>query len=518
MVGLDKKILDSFDFELSLKRIKEDMRSDFILSLQYKHIFENYGSELCEHLSDLLSSGRYGIRLPKFINVPKPSGIIRIGSILEPLDRLLYQCIADYIAPVIEKNINRNMVYSNVLIENDIEGKMFKPRKESYDRFKEAIENNCKNKEFKFAIKTDIASFFDMINQHTIINSLKSFNIAHEVINLLEKMLSGFRETSSQGIIQGVFPSDLLGNFYLQNLDYQFILDKITSIRYVDDIYIFLKTKNECLKVLEELCTRLKSEGLFLNEFKTKIDSTPKMYHRETELERLLEEVGKDFEGEEDISTYGIDDWDEDEEPEEIIIDDQKLSNVEELYRRHSEASSQRDRIIKFCLPILGKGRSEVALDDAFNYIEELPHLTRSYCIYLERLSVSSDYYLMDKICSLITSKNIVYGWQYFWIYFILLYHKSVKKDLIDIAVKHVKDKRLPEYLRGIAAIIINKFGNLSQRKILRNEYSNESSNYVRSSILYSIKYLPSNDECRACRKAWGSHSFENSLLARVTK
>jgi hypothetical protein len=41
---------------------------------------------------------------------------------------------------------------------------------------------------------------------------------APEVARLLEEVLLAFQERNSFGIIQGVFPSDLLGNFYFRTL------------------------------------------------------------------------------------------------------------------------------------------------------------------------------------------------------------------------------------------------------------------------------------------------------------
>ena len=59
----------------------------------------------------------------------------------------------------------------------------------------------------------------------------------------LEAILTSYTgERSSRGILQGMYPSDLLGNYYLAPID-RFLKDYgVPSARYVDDIYVFVKS------------------------------------------------------------------------------------------------------------------------------------------------------------------------------------------------------------------------------------------------------------------------------------
>ncbi len=523
MTGLDKKIIDQIDYKITLKRVITDMRNDFIYSPHYFYLFQNHGQEIWEELSRLLKSGRFSPFLPQYINVPKSSGLIRHGSILEPLDRLLYQALIDYIAPIVEKNIDRNSVFSNVLLKNDPDGKMFEPVNETYQKFKESIKSCCDNPSNKFVIKTDIASYFDTIYQHNIINSLRSIGCISEITNLLEDLLLSFRERNSHGILQGMFPSDLLGNFYLHGFDFQLALERVKSIRYVDDIYIFADSKVECLKILSDICTRLRKDGLFLNESKTKIGTTNDIRYEETELDCLLSNVREKLSEIGWTTSYGFEDEFNDEEyynEEEEEIENQvfssefNLSDVESLYLKHDQAKYQHDQIVKFCLPILAKGKSTIAVDDALRKIIEEPHLTRAYCIYLALIS-SEIQDLYKKISELAKNRNeIIYDWQYLWIYSSLFSLENIESYVVNFAIKDLKNKSISEAIRAISACLIGKHGITQQRNILKNEYSSEPSNYVKSAILHSSHYFPSS-EGRACRRAWGGHSFINSLIAR---
>ena len=69
--------------------------------------------------------------------------------------------------------------------------------------------------------------------------------------------------------------------------------------------------------------------------------------------------------------------------------------------------------------------------------------------------------------------------------------------------------------MRAITAIVIGKFGDGTQKKFLRDEYSLEASQNVQASILYSTQYFY-GDERSACRKAWSGHSEINRLVVRA--
>jgi hypothetical protein len=118
--GLDDQFLKKIDWKLALSRVRHDLRSDFIYSPQLAFIYAKAGSELITELKLLLKSGKFQPGLPITVEVPKtyrikvvsPSGrlgpsVSRPGSILLPLDRLLYQILADEAAPIIDKNTDK---------------------------------------------------------------------------------------------------------------------------------------------------------------------------------------------------------------------------------------------------------------------------------------------------------------------------------------------------------------------------------------------------------------------------
>ena len=65
-------------------------------------------------------------------------------------------------------------------------------------------------------MKIDVANFFGSLNLHTLINVLADSGYPQVLSSRLEAILTSYTDDrSSRGILQGNYPSDLFGNFYL---------------------------------------------------------------------------------------------------------------------------------------------------------------------------------------------------------------------------------------------------------------------------------------------------------------
>ena len=256
-VRIRPKFCDTIDFESSLKRVKTNVATDFILPPHYSVVFEHAASELITYVKDVLKQGKYTPLLPIKTDVPKRSGLTRPGTILVPVDRLVYQALADLISSQVESNLDRSIVFSHVLITNDSDYKMFKSNGECWKNMESTRNSLCNNNSFKYVIQADIANYFERLYQHNLINLLRSCNCDSRAVNLLEKVLLEFTEKDSHGILQGLFPSDLFGNFYLSSLDSYLKIQDIPFVRYVDDLYLFFKSEIKAKKGLVDLCSVL---------------------------------------------------------------------------------------------------------------------------------------------------------------------------------------------------------------------------------------------------------------------
>lgn len=518
MYGLDKTTLKQIDCDLTIGRIKTNVGRDFILAPHYYAVYANAGNELWDEVQNNLKSGKYKPKLPITIEVPKKSHLTRPGSILTPIDRFIYQALVDVIAPLAEGQLDRSKTFSNVLLNPDPNYLMFEQNHICWKRKQQSIENLCKNKSLSYAIKTDVASYFESLYQHNLINLLHGSGCPPKIVNLLEKVLLDWMEKASHGILQGMFPSDFLGNFYLLFLDSDLSIRGVPHVRYVDDLYIFYSTLEDARKGLVDLCNTLRQEGLHLNESKTEILKTKDLLYEETEIDRMINKAREEIEAQ----TFAVDFygfqliWIGEEGGEEVDEEKIELKSVELLYKQINQTDMEAEKIEKVCLPIFSFIKSDVAIQRSLTGIIKRPHLTQLYCSYLSAL-LSSNENISKDIVKLVEDNRIIYDWQLLWIIATLLRVNKISKNTVDSIFRILRDTSKSEALKGLCAIVVGKHGNPGQRRNLKNHYRNEQSPYVRSAILFAAKYLPTNER-NTCLRTWGGHSITNSLIAKAVK
>lgn len=514
MFGLDSKFIRMMDSKIAVSRIVHDLNSDFIIAPHYNAIFKYASDELWEQLKSRLNNGKYNPLLPITIEVPKKSGLTRPGAILNPMDRLLYQLLIDLMANDIESGIDRGRVFSTEYDDSSIDPSiMFVPVSQKYNELRAKIADYCSNSKYNYALVTDIACYFERIYQHVLINILRSSNIEPELISILEKVLSAHTAKDSHGIVQGIYPSDILGNYYLTAFDSYLRSKDVEFIRFVDDYWMFFSDKRQATTMLTDICNYVRKEGLYLNEYKTKIISTNDLHYEETEIDQLFNHAKKELEyGRLYFGEYNFDPFDIDESDETI-----ELEALEELYRRRYEDERIIEKIDKFCLPRFAIARSEIGITDALNGLISHPHLTSVYLKYL-RVFIGRNPTILAQIKEYFLHDKLNYDWQVMWVLGLFYSLESLADDVIIKSYTILEDSNRPAVVRGICALVSSKHGSGPIRRLVRNRYSSEPSNYVREAILFSTKHFPSADDKAACTKAWEGHSDINKLIVSAIK
>jgi hypothetical protein len=342
--------------------VKADIRSDFILAPHYNAVFNHAGDDLWDQLKQKLRAGTYQPELPITMSVPKERFFTRPGSILRPADRFMYQALIDDVIDQLEEGLDRTRSFSHVPSGED--SKMFQPNHEGWEAFQTRVAEICDIS--TFLLKADIANYFERLPQHHLVNLMAAAGCAPEIVSLLEEMMLAFRERNSFGIIQGVYPSDALGNFFLSDFDAYCDLAEVPSARYVDDIFMGFASEAEARKGLGSLIETLRKDGLHLNEYKSKIVAADEVILEETAIDRLFDEIREevqDNQAYERASPYGFEvEWEEEEENRKEDQEDEEdgkyLENaaVESLIENIGDYANQEDQIEKFCLPIARSG------------------------------------------------------------------------------------------------------------------------------------------------------------------
>jgi hypothetical protein len=514
-LGLNSTVIDAFDKSLALKRIQRDIQNDFIFAPHLNIIFHKVGDELFDQLTAKLKSGQYSPRLPITIDVIKPNGFNRLGSILEPFDRLAYQLIVDLISEVAENEIDRNQVFSNKLLASDSDGFMFENSSESYLLFKQHIGQLCVSGKYSYALKADITSYFDRLYQHVLGNLLYSSGVNKDAVSFLEKFLLVLTQNDSHGIIQGVFPSEFLGNFALCDIDAQHSFAGLEYGRYVDDIYIFFTELNDAKIHKIRLANWLMKDGLTLNEGKTKIYQVKDLHNEETELDRLFQDAKEEVvEGTANIGYETNVFWNLDLDIEMNAVNIEIEATIK-LFNAESKGEI-RNKILRFCLPAFAKAENDYAMDDIISNYPNEPSMCQVYFGYLTKM-IRKYPFITREIEDILINPNLLFDIQRKWLYSTLLYAESLTDLTIRYALADLQNQSKNNGLRSICAILLGKYGSATIRQILKTHYSNENSEFVKAAILFAAQYFPVQQK-DTCFKAWSGHSEINSLIIAAIK
>ncbi|QHI39257.1 hypothetical protein IMCC3317_46620 [Kordia antarctica] len=253
-------------------------------------IFSRNTDIVLAELSELLLSEKYHPKRPFKYFEPKKSGTQRTKTVLNIEDALVFQAISNHIAELEFSNLieTNKCVFGSVLNENVSKGVQlleaepdnfyfFEFYVETYNRFISSINETIETGKVTHILETDITGFFDAIPHSTILLELKNRGIDTKILDIFAKCLniwSGTRDcaTYGVGIPQGPAGSFLIANIILDSLDRLAIKNGLHYYRFMDDIRIYGKSRDELVQCLVAIDRHLKSKSLCLNSEKTLIE------------------------------------------------------------------------------------------------------------------------------------------------------------------------------------------------------------------------------------------------------
>lgn len=522
--GIDATCVGQIDFSLALARITQDLRSDFIHAPHLSFVYAKAGEELKDIVIKELKNGHFSPGIPLTIEVPKTYRIrvaapakrlgpsySRPGSILLPKDRLLYQALVDQVAPIVDSKIDKSRSFSHLLAPPSSTSNMFLPTRTCWNRLQEAMGEYAKTA--SYILRLDVANFFGSLNQHTLINILNDAGYAKQFSSRLEAMLTSYTgERSSRGILQGMYPSDLLGNYYLTPVD-RFLSDYgVKSARYVDDLYIFLESVDAADQLMRQLIPMLRSYDLTLNEAKSVIMPVSLLVTEEPDLEKLfaaaVQEVSEQINDEEFDADYGFQsEWEEDPPEEE----DLELAATKVLFNSLSEYPGHEENIERFCLPLFWRSKSDYAVAHVLEAFKKRPSMSQIYAAYL--VSFLNLTGVQEFLVNALSDPHLM-DWQKMWILAALRQSGISNDDAVKSAQGLLKDANRHEALRATAAIYCGRYGDHARRKSLSSLYTSVSP-YIQAAIYFSSRSWPGVERSNA-RASWGAHSALHALITNA--
>lgn len=257
------------NLELAWMRIKTGQ--NIFYKNYYRSLFSVYELAKEQNLHTLhqrLKGGSYKPSESIKFYIPKPSGLHRPITFLHIDDLIVYQAIANIIAKKFSEQreqVEFTNVFSYVLNRNrrkDIF--LFKKWQEGYIKFLKKIKYYFNSGNI-WVGHFDLAAYYDTIDHYVLAKQISKNaykNFTELLCACLEKWSSQKNNKLHHSIPQGPLASALIGEIYLLPIDKVLHRKKIKYVRYVDDIKIFGKSREEVLYgviILEKEC---KERGL----------------------------------------------------------------------------------------------------------------------------------------------------------------------------------------------------------------------------------------------------------------
>lgn len=532
--GLSKEYIEKIDFDLAISRILNDVKTDFIYAPHINLIYARAADALKNLLVGDLNSGDFMPGLPFAIEVPKTFRIpvetskrlgpaySRPGSILLPKDRLFYQALADEAAPIIESALNNTRSFSHQLAPAGSKS-MFQSTRKCWNDLQKSLAENSKVKSVAYVLKADIANYFGSINLHTLMNTLSDSGFPKPLGTRLEALLLTFTgERSSRSIIQGVYPSDLFGNFYMVPIDRSLDDAGVQSARYVDDLYIFVESVDHADRVLRDLIPALRSYDLSLNESKCKIVPKSLIHTMEPDLEVLfnaaVEEIADQLDEDDFESEYGFQsEWEgEDGEENEGAEEDAKdieLAATINLFQSASEYPGHEENIERFCLPLFAKVESDYAVAHVKEAFKKRASMSQIYAAYLAKFLGTAG--VKDALLEWVEDPSLM-DWQRMWVIAALMQSEECSDEEVKKVIQVARDGTRHDALRAAAAYFVGRFGDHARRTSLRQLYPQVSA-YVQSAIYASSRFWPGAELSNA-KSMWAGQGPLHVLLTEAMK
>jgi RNA-directed DNA polymerase len=224
-----------------------------------RHIHENW-----HILRKSILAGTYKPMPVRRVEIPKPSGGIRLLGIPTVTDRFIQQAISQVLTPLFDPSFSKHS-YG------------FRPGRRGHDAVRKAkgyIESGL-----RWVVDIDLENFFNRVNHDKLMNlvakKVKDKAMLRIIRRYLESgvMVNGVKRDSEEGVPQGGPLSPLLSNILLDELDKELEERGHKFVRYADDCNIYVKTKKAGIRVLGSMMKFLEKKlRLKVNQEKSAVD------------------------------------------------------------------------------------------------------------------------------------------------------------------------------------------------------------------------------------------------------
>ena len=500
---------ECLNLDLALERVIKDMGDDpYPDLLHYKDTQLNWSSFRDNLLESIVGDkGTYHPAPYKTIEIPKRGFTLRPAGAMHIKDRLLYQAIADFLAPQFTPE---QPVYSYRLA-SPTSSWMFLQGVEQWKLFEVEAERLCH--EYQYVLETDLTAYFEHIDHRRLARRLDDIfpQIDRATMRPLKQHLSSLLGTWSRntsfGIPQVNNPSSFFGNLYLDEFDKLLMRSGFTYMRYVDDMRVFVKSVPDARKALAQMVEALRRSGLYLSSGKTRIVPS-ELVLRELDAGRsTLNQIDEAFKSK---SRNKI---------EAIIPVLQEF-----FFFTIRDENDFRDRHFRFCiyryrrLKAFGIGGDihRPVVDTVLDRLYNLPSATDIFALYLSLFPGVTE--IPIGILNFLESDFNIYAWQEMHLLEVLIRILSpIESPITERARRYARTKcqsrDVHPSIRARANILLGKIGDWADRRNIRDYYYNENDIEVQKAILIAIQEMNAEERKNFYRNVQNSNEDIDSVI-----
>ncbi|WP_262888624.1 group II intron reverse transcriptase/maturase [Chitinophaga sp. Ak27] len=257
-----EEILDYRNIHKALRKVISNKGAGGVDGMQTDELRDYLKHHWAELKSSILS-GSYRPHPVRGIEIPKPSGGLRLLGIPTVVDRLIQQAIQQWLSPRFESEFSANS-YG------------FRPNRNAHQAVLQA--RSYLDQGGTWIIELDLENFFDRVHHDRLISRLSERISDRRTLALIRRylksgiLLGGTVSPRQEGTPQGSPLSPLLSNIVLHELDTELQKRGHKFVRYADDCSIYVNSNKSAHRVLESITGYI--EGylrLKVNREKTKI-------------------------------------------------------------------------------------------------------------------------------------------------------------------------------------------------------------------------------------------------------
>ena len=460
--------------DLAWRRLLSDAQDDLVPDPLAYEDFKSDKDNLLKSVKQRLQAGYEPTDLLK-MDVPKSEFAFRPGSIPVIEDRLAYTALIGSFAEMIDSTLEDEDVVASYRVQTGRKRALFKFGLNQWFKFQNQV-RAAYDEGYRYLLATDLTAYFDHIDHNILAGHLRGVGVKEAPVDLLTKLLRHWAEGKSIGIPQGLDPSSLLGNFYLDPLDKSMVREKYRYVRYVDDIRVFGHTRSELRRAMLHIVRETRDLGLHVQTGKTAVYENEEILdiinERQANLAAIDYHLG-----------FG--------NPE--LAAEEAMQTLKGLLR----TDSFNDRHFRKCLNALRKAESPLGVRYALQKINDLEPWAQTTTNYL-RLFIRSHPTIKRRLMThLKDADQNIYETPEFWFVRTLKDAATLPRDFLNWCRKRIQDKDCHWNCRGQYALLLGSHGDLSDQQLVRRLVASRENDYERRAFIVALKNLPQPDKKR---------------------